>query len=42
MASTILAPILASWMLKREGGLLTEEEIARLDQMDLGISEPKL
>lgn len=42
LVTAILAPLLASWMLKREGGLLSEEEIARLDQMDLGLSEPKL
>jgi 2-keto-3-deoxygluconate permease len=42
LVTAILAPLLASWMLKREGGLLSEEEIARLDQMDLGVSEPKL
>lgn len=42
LVTAILAPILASWMLKREGGLLSEEEIARIDQMELGLSEPKL
>lgn len=42
LVSAILAPLLASWVLKREGGLLSEEEIAVLDEMDLGISEPKL
>lgn len=42
LVSAILAPLLASWVLKREGGLLSEEEIAELDEMDLGISEPKL
>ena len=42
LVTAVLAPLLASWMLKREGGLLSEEEIARLDQMDLGVSEPKL
>jgi hypothetical protein len=34
--------LLASAVLKREGGLLTEEEIEQLDDMELGISEPKL
>jgi 2-keto-3-deoxygluconate permease len=42
LVTAILAPILASWVLKREGGLLTEEEIARLDELDLGLSEPKV
>lgn len=42
LVTAILAPLLASWVLKREGGLLTEEEIARIDAMDLGVSEPKL
>lgn len=42
LVTAILAPLLASWMLKREGGLLTEEEIARLDHMELGVSEPQL
>lgn len=42
LVTAILAPILASWILKREGGLLSEEEIARLDEMELGFSEPKL
>ncbi len=42
LVTAILAPILASWMLKREGGLLSEEEIARIDQMDLGLGEPEL
>ena len=42
LVTAILAPALASWMLKREGGLLTEEEIARIDAMDLGIDEPRL
>lgn len=42
LVTAILAPILASWVLKREGGLLTEEEIAQLDEMDLGVTEPKL
>ena len=42
LVTAVLAPILASWMLKREGGLLSEEEIARIDEMDLGLSEPKL
>lgn len=42
LVSAILAPLLASWVLKREGGLLSEEEIAALDEMDLGVSEPRL
>lgn len=42
LVSAIIAPLLASWVLKREGGLLSEEEIARIDDMDLGVSEPKL
>jgi 2-keto-3-deoxygluconate permease len=42
LVTAILAPIIASWILKREGGLLTEEEIARLDDMELGLSEPKI
>ncbi|MDR2789248.1 MAG: 2-keto-3-deoxygluconate permease [Candidatus Accumulibacter sp.] len=42
LVTAILAPMLASWMLKREGGLLSEEEIARLDEMDLRYDEPQL
>jgi 2-keto-3-deoxygluconate permease len=42
LVTAILAPILASWVLKREGGLLSEEEIARIDEMELGFGEPKL
>ena len=42
LVSAILAPLLASWALKREGGLLSEEQIAELDERDLGVSEPKL
>lgn len=42
LVTAVVAPLLASWMLKREGGLLSEEEIARLDEMELGVSEPKL
>lgn len=42
LVTAVVAPMLAAWMLKREGGLLTEEEIARLDEMELGVSEPKL
>jgi 2-keto-3-deoxygluconate permease len=42
LVTAILSPMLASWMLKREGGLLSEEEIARLDAMDLRYSEPQL
>lgn len=40
LVSAILAPLLASLVLKKEGGLLTEEQIARLDEMELGVSEP--
>jgi hypothetical protein len=40
--TAILAPMLASWMLKREGGLLSEEEIAKLEAMDLRCSDPQL
>jgi len=42
LVTAIVAPLLASAVLKREGGLLTEEEIEKLDDMELGISEPKL
>jgi 2-keto-3-deoxygluconate permease len=42
LVSAILAPLLASWALKREGGLLSEEQIAELDERDLGVSEPQL
>lgn len=42
LVSAILAPLLAAWVLKRDGGLLSEEQIAELDERDLGISEPKL
>ena len=42
LITAIVAPLLASWGLKAEGGLLTEEEIERLDEQDLGVSEPKL
>ncbi len=42
LVTAILAPLLASAALKREGGLLTEEEIAQLDDMELGIKEPQL
>jgi 2-keto-3-deoxygluconate permease len=42
LVSAIVAPLLASAVLKREGGLLTEAEIARLDDMELGVKEPKL
>jgi hypothetical protein len=31
-----------SWMLKHEGGLFSEEEIAKLDAMDLRYGEPQL
>jgi len=42
LVSAITAPLIASFVLKREGGLLSEEEIAKLDEQDLGIREPKL
>lgn len=42
LVSAITAPLIASWVLKKEGGLLSEEQIAELDQMELGVSEPKL
>jgi len=42
LVTAIVAPLLASAVLKREGGLLTEEEIERLDEMDLGVKEPQL
>ncbi|MBC2931706.1 2-keto-3-deoxygluconate permease [Nocardioides sp. zg-1228] len=42
LVTAILAPLLASLALKREGGLLTEEEIDRIDEMDLGVKEPQL
>lgn len=42
LVTAVLAPLLASAVLKREGGLLTEEEIEKLDDMELGVSEPKL
>ena len=42
LVTAILAPLLASAVLKREGGLLTEEEIERIDEMELGVKEPQL
>ena len=42
LVTAIIAPLLASAALKREGGLLTEEEVARIDDMELGIKEPQL
>jgi len=42
LVTAIIAPLLASLALKREGGLLTEEEIDRIDEMDLGVKEPQL
>lgn len=42
LVTAVIAPLLASFVLKREGGLLTEEEIERLDDMELGIKEPQL
>lgn len=42
LITAIIAPLLASAVLKREGGLLTEEEVARIDDMELGVKEPQL
>lgn len=42
LVTAVMAPLIASAVLKKEGGLLTEEEIERLDEMDLGIKEPQL
>ena len=42
LVTAIIAPLLASAVLKKEGGLLTEEEIERIDEMDLGVKEPQL
>ena len=42
LVTAVLAPLLASAVLKREGGLLSEEEIEKLDDMELGVTEPKL
>ena len=42
LVTAIVAPLLASAVLKRQGGLLTEEEIERIDEMDLGVKEPQL
>ena len=42
LVTAVMAPLIASVVLKKEGGLLTEEEIERLDEMDLGIKEPQL
>jgi len=42
LVTAIIAPLLASLVLKREGGLLTEEEIEAIDEQELGVSEPKL
>ncbi|MDC5697948.1 2-keto-3-deoxygluconate permease [Intrasporangium calvum] len=41
LITAIIAPLLASFVLKREGGLLSEEEIEALDERDLGVSEPE-
>jgi 2-keto-3-deoxygluconate permease len=42
LVTAVIAPLLASFVLKKQGGLLTEEEIERLDAMELGIKEPQL
>ena len=42
LVTAIIAPLLASLALRRAGGLLSEEEIERIDEMDLGIREPQL
>ena len=42
LVTALMAPLIASAVLKREGGLLSEEEIERLDEMDLGVKEPQL
>ncbi len=42
LVTAIIAPLLASLALKRAGGLLSEEEIERIDEMELGIREPQL
>ena len=42
LVTAVVAPLLASAVLKKEGGLLSEEEIERLDDMDLGVKEPQL
>ncbi len=42
LVTAILAPLLASFVLKRQGGLLTEEEISRIDDLELGVREPQL
>ena len=42
LVTAVVAPLLASAVLKKEGGLLTEAEIERLDEMELGVKEPQL
>jgi 2-keto-3-deoxygluconate permease len=42
LVSAVVAPLVASFVLKREGGDLSEAEIARLDEQDLGVAEPRL
>lgn len=42
LVTAVMAPLIASVVLKKEGGLLAEEEIERLDEMDLGVKEPQL
>ena len=42
LVTAVMAPLIASVVLKKEGGLLTEEEIERIDEMDLGVKEPQL
>jgi hypothetical protein len=39
----MLIPLVISAVLRRQGGLLTEEELERIDEdMELGIREPQL
>jgi 2-keto-3-deoxygluconate permease len=42
LVTAVVAPLLASAVLQKEGGLLTEAEIERLDEMELGVKEPQL
>lgn len=40
LVSAVIAPIIAGMVLKRDGGLITKEQVDRLDAMELGITEP--
>ncbi|GAA1915633.1 2-keto-3-deoxygluconate permease [Nocardioides hwasunensis] len=42
LVTAVLSPLIATAVLKKEGGLLSEEEIRKLDDMELGIKEPQL